>query len=520
MRSRPRSLFDSWLVMILLLLSLPFSVSAEPLDNWHWRNPVPRARSLGGVTYGNGTWVAVGEFGTVYTSPDGESWTLGTSGDLDDLYAVTWGAGLFVAVGAHGKIITSSDGTVWTVTRPGDGEYFSNITFGNGLFVAVGNNGIVLVSREGVSWKAGRAGKTQFLRGITYAAGRFVATGYYSRDPGTYRSTVFTSYDGLHWQSVPVDTHDPLSGVAYGNGKFVAVGSYGLVLTSEDGLTWTQRQTADLSSFTDVVYGNGLFVAVGTGRNMSSLDGVTWEMAQGASSALQRAGYGGGKFVAIGGDPVKEACPIFWSTDGKSWTGRTQPGIRNDLYAVVYANNTFSAAGAWKTLLQSPDGVTWASKAPEVSLYQIVYGNGVYVARGDQKLFTSLDGEHWVFVESAGTRAFRDVAFGNGFFLATGYEGKDIILVSSDGVHWADKSLETKYRPGWISYGNGLFMVLGNDVVMTTPDGEQWTIGMRMQDPGEWPTAMVFSPDSETANSGFLPMERSGRPKGPRTRSA
>jgi hypothetical protein len=51
------------------------------------------------VTYGNGLFVAVGEDGTILTSPDGVTWTQRTSGTSNWLNGVAYGNGLFVAVG-------------------------------------------------------------------------------------------------------------------------------------------------------------------------------------------------------------------------------------------------------------------------------------------------------------------------------------------------------------------------------------------------------------------------------------
>jgi hypothetical protein len=59
------------------------------------------------VTYGNGLFVAVGEWGTILTSPDGVTWTARTSGTSNLLYDVTYGNGTFVAVGEWGTILTS-----------------------------------------------------------------------------------------------------------------------------------------------------------------------------------------------------------------------------------------------------------------------------------------------------------------------------------------------------------------------------------------------------------------------------
>jgi len=62
---------------------------------------------LYGVTYGNGTFVAVGEGGTILTSQNGQNWTPRESGTTQPLYGVTYGNGTFVAVGKNGTILTS-----------------------------------------------------------------------------------------------------------------------------------------------------------------------------------------------------------------------------------------------------------------------------------------------------------------------------------------------------------------------------------------------------------------------------
>jgi hypothetical protein len=54
-----------------------------------------------GVTYGNGTFVAVAASGTgnrVMTSPDGITWTSRASAADEGWYGVTYGNGTFVAV--------------------------------------------------------------------------------------------------------------------------------------------------------------------------------------------------------------------------------------------------------------------------------------------------------------------------------------------------------------------------------------------------------------------------------------
>jgi hypothetical protein len=69
----------------------------EAGTTWTLRN---LGSSSSAVTYGNGLFVAVGEDGTILTSPDGVNWTAADLGDAQtQLWDVTYGNGLFVAVG-------------------------------------------------------------------------------------------------------------------------------------------------------------------------------------------------------------------------------------------------------------------------------------------------------------------------------------------------------------------------------------------------------------------------------------
>ena len=77
------------------------------LYKWHLRNPLPQGSNLSGVAYGNGTFVAVGDTGTILTSPDGVAWDSRTSGTSNLLVGVTYGNGTFVAVGSNGTILQS-----------------------------------------------------------------------------------------------------------------------------------------------------------------------------------------------------------------------------------------------------------------------------------------------------------------------------------------------------------------------------------------------------------------------------
>src|SRR5262245_40355774 len=138
----------------LLLVSaclFAWCAAAHPLDTWFWRNPSSNGPVINGVAYGKGTFVTVGNGGSVTTSSDGVTWLRGNSGVEDDLHAITFANSNFVAVGAGDTILISSNGLAWmSVSYPGTPSPLASITYGNGIFVTVGSS--ALTSPDGVNW--------------------------------------------------------------------------------------------------------------------------------------------------------------------------------------------------------------------------------------------------------------------------------------------------------------------------------------------------------------------------------
>jgi hypothetical protein len=167
------------LISLFCLLFLLHTSHADPLDNWHWRNPLPQGNSLNGVTYGNGRFVAVGNAGTILTSPDGVTWTQRDSGVAQNLNGVAYGNGLFVAVGE--TILISPDSVTWTAPNPQTHYFLSAVAYGNGNFVAVGYGTVPLVSTDGAAWSEaailGQLDYFVYLSGVAYGNGLFVAVG-------------------------------------------------------------------------------------------------------------------------------------------------------------------------------------------------------------------------------------------------------------------------------------------------------------------------------------------------------
>src|SRR6266480_933763 len=248
------------LFFVICLCFASFTLTAEPLDQWHRRNPLPTADHLYAVTFGNNTFVAVGVGGAMASSMDGTNWVSLNSGSAEHLYGVSYGSGTFVAVGADGEILYSA-GTNWTGAISGSASLLNAVTYGGGTFVAVGDvdffgNATILTSSDGVSWNPADSGAPGLLTAVTYGNRSFVAVGE--------TGLILTSSDAVNWTVADPGTAIDFNGVTYGNGLFVAVGGTN-IFTSPDGLVWNRQSTDFNAELYSANFADGKFLAGGAG---------------------------------------------------------------------------------------------------------------------------------------------------------------------------------------------------------------------------------------------------------------
>ena len=91
--------------------------------------------SLRGGIYASNIFVIVGYGNTIITSPDGISWTSRSITGGGDWQGVTYGNGTFVAVGTETSwgdaiVFTSEDGINWTERTPGTTNWLMDVTYG------------------------------------------------------------------------------------------------------------------------------------------------------------------------------------------------------------------------------------------------------------------------------------------------------------------------------------------------------------------------------------------------------
>lgn len=289
------------------------------------------------------------------------------------LVQITLSQVAFVAVGtditpSSGRSIAySTDGTSWNLVAQ---NIFS--TNGNGVaysqnqnkWIAVGQGSVNTMawSPDGITWTG--LGNTLFQgygSSVTYSPeqNRWVAV-------GQAPNSIYYSTDGFTWTVV---TPNIFSGagtmVTYSSSlnQWVAVGwGTNIIATSSDGMTWTGLGNIvfPFRGFS-VAFANGVYVATGgdTVTQAWSSNGVTWTTTpEFISNARHQAVYAKNRWLMVGPPPVN----IQNSTDGKSWSNKTNPLGVTDLYAIVYnpAYDRYVAMGTGtNNIIYSSDGDTW-----------------------------------------------------------------------------------------------------------------------------------------------------------------
>ena len=111
---------------------------------------------LDGITFGNNTFVAIGERGTVRTSSDnGTTWDNGSSGKTTQLNEVAYGNSTFVAVGQSGThLYSSNNGSTWSTGTWSESDHVTGVAFGNNAFIGVSSAGeyVTKSTDNGANW--------------------------------------------------------------------------------------------------------------------------------------------------------------------------------------------------------------------------------------------------------------------------------------------------------------------------------------------------------------------------------
>ena len=217
-----------------------------------------------------------------------------------------------------------------------------------------------------------------------------------------------------------------------------------------------------------VCFGNDRFVAVGrtsnnNGHIKTSLDGVNWTYTQ-LGSNLTSVCYGNGRFVAVGSG----LNGIFYSADGYNWTQcSSRATVGGGYFSVCYSNNLFVMVSATNMIQTSVDGDIWTDRTSPVNAgwRSITHGAGVYAAIAmtgtANRAMSSTNGTSWTSRSGLGTAySFRYVNFGNGRFIVTG-NNVSRIGTSTNGTTWSLYTTPTGVVTGSTCFANNLWLMAG-----------------------------------------------------------
>src|SRR6185503_3796833 len=123
----------AWACSGAIFFCLALSLFCAPLDQWFRRNPAQQWDTLVSVAYGNGRWVAIGEFGTVVVSTNGQDWQVASGEPYQT--QIAFGNGVFVMVNGLGYF-TSTDGVHWQERFSDAVNSRRHVVFCGGQFMA------------------------------------------------------------------------------------------------------------------------------------------------------------------------------------------------------------------------------------------------------------------------------------------------------------------------------------------------------------------------------------------------
>ena len=299
-----------------------------------------------------------------------QGWVARTSPTTKDLNGIAFGAGQFVAVGNSGTILTSPDGVTWSIRAASTTQNLKSVAYGTMSlnFAAVGALGTIVFSDDkGVSWTTNSTSSSTDLLTV---ASRTASTGERWVAAGSPNKVLTTTHPAVPWgqASWPSGAVSPkplaVAGRVGGSPvNFVETGSGGQAAISADGTTWQPLNcgfTGAITAVTKAADNGNIYLAVGdqfdargyTLNLVSIIDSSCTVAATSFRNQLKGMAYGDGYVVGVGPGSIGYNDP---SGARGNWTAMTPPN-NAPLNAVVYGNGTFVAVGNGGVIVQSTSG--------------------------------------------------------------------------------------------------------------------------------------------------------------------
>ena len=166
---------------------------------------------------------------------------------------------------------------------------------------------------------------------------------------------------------------------------------------------------------------------------------------------------------------------VLTSPDGVTWTSRAS-GTRKYLNGVTWTGTQLVAVGESGTILTSPNGMIWTARSSGITtrLIRITWTGALLVAVGESgRILTSPDGIAWTPQTSGTSEYLIGITWNNAQLVAVGNLGT--ILTSPTGLSWTARTAGTDYSLRGITWTGTQFVAVSYNIVLTSPDGVSWT---------------------------------------------
>lgn len=456
------------------------------------------------ASWGNSKYLVLSTGNHFYSSTDLSSWSyvVSTGVTATQLNGMTFGAGLFVVIGNSGVIQSSADGITWTTRTSGTTETLRKIYFINSTFWVIGENRTLLSSADGITWSAisfNTGVSAHDFMSLSYGNGVYVIS---ARNGGTgnyiYRSSTATSNSWTYYNS-PMTVIESINRVEFLNDKFWGFIVGNNIYTSSDGITWTNIRASVVLTQPDltttsfgsghqifngiydgskyIFYGSSAYYS-GYGSSFVSTDGLNFTLLNKTAYIVpQESSIVNGVYFVTGNEG------FVTSNDGLTYA---HSGSNNN--DIIKSGPKYIAAGYVGSdgqLYNSPDFITWTKRSPANvrEFYCAGTDGSIALAAGYGIVYRSADnGDSWVNIFSDPSVTFACMAYGNGKFLSTGWDGVGYFIKSSSdqGESWTTVNNDNIYVIK-MKYLNGGFFALGIDGVsylgrvLYSADGDSWT---------------------------------------------
>ncbi len=454
--------------------------------------------AINDLTYGNGTYVMVGDGGMLRTSTDLISWTARTSGTSSAIAKVRYDNGIYVFAGTNLPPRYSTDAVTWaTSTGIAATNDFTNLFYNDGQYIAMGINGLLFTSTNAITWEQRTNGSGVDGTAMAYGNGAYVKIGG-NGQVDFIRGSFFGS-----GTTIQIDK------AVYLNGKYVIIGNNGLYRTSTDGAYWDSVATTGLTTSGDIVdidYLNGVWLAATTVGVVTSTNGITWTTFTTKNSGRDFLYSEGRWLIGFAGSTADTG--LYTTTDLSSFaSGRFErlSGSSTGTNFIVYGNDSYVLVNSQLNKVELVKGTFFGAYNTSTGFNDATYGNNLHCLVGSNGLIrTSTDGKFWEQQTSAtfGTStAINSVIYSNGLFVAVGVAGK--IATSTNAITWTDRTSGTTRTIPTVIYANG-FYVAGTDngeIVFTSTNAITWIQGQSAELPSGRPLDVIVG---ETLGDGYF----------------